>query len=108
LSRKDKSPIVFGDVTVDPRTYTGTKGGRSFRVSARELELLCVLAAHDGQVIERFALLDHVWGIRYLGTTRTLDQHVAKLRRKIEDDPSRPRFIQTVHGIGYRFDSSPS
>ena len=51
----------------------------------------------------RFTLLDEIWGVRYEGTTRTLDQHIAKLRQKIEDNPAAPRFIQTVYGVGYRF-----
>ena len=102
---KDASPISFGDVVINPKTYKGTKGDKAFSVSARELALIRFLMDRDGEVVERFTLLDEVWGIRYEGTTRTLDQHIAKLRRKIEDDPSSPRFIQTVHGVGYRFQS---
>jgi len=98
-------PVAFGDVAIDAKTYTGKKGKRTFNVSARELALLRFFLDHDGEVIERFRLLDEVWGIRYEGTTRTLDQHIAKLRQKVEDDPSNPRFIQTIHGIGYRFQS---
>jgi DNA-binding response OmpR family regulator len=100
---KDDSPIAFGDVAIDPKTYAGKKGKKTFAVSARELRLIRFFLDHDGQVIERFTLLDEIWGIRYEGTTRTLDQHIAKLRQKIEDDPANPRFIQTVHGVGYRF-----
>ena len=102
---RDSGPIAFEDVTIDPKTYSGKKRNRTFAVSARELALLRFFLDHDGEVIERFRLLDEVWGIRYEGTTRTLDQHIAKLRQKIEDDPANPRFIQTVHGIGYRFQS---
>jgi DNA-binding response OmpR family regulator len=102
---KDAGPITFGDVVIEPKTYTGTKGKRPFAVSARELALLRFFLDHDGEVVERFTLLDEVWGIRYEGTTRTLDQHIAKLRQKIEDDPANPRFIQTIHGVGYRFQS---
>jgi DNA-binding response OmpR family regulator len=104
---KSVDPLAFGDVFIDPKTYTGRKGDRSFSVSARELSLLRYFLSHDGEVVERFTLLDEIWGIRYEGTTRTLDQHIAKLRQKIEDDPAAPRFIQTVHGIGYRFHSTP-
>ncbi|OGD17877.1 MAG: DNA-binding response regulator [Candidatus Aminicenantes bacterium RBG_16_63_16] len=104
---RDTSPIAFGDVAVDPKTYTGKKGHQTFAVSSRELRLLRFLLDHDGQVVERFTLLDEIWGIRYEGTTRTLDQHIAKLRQKIEDDPANPRHIQTVHGVGYRFVSKP-
>lgn len=104
---KDTSPIAFGDVVIDPKTYGGKKGKKTFSLSARELALLRFFVGRDGEVVERFTLLDEIWGIRYLGTTRTLDQHIAKLRRKIEDEPASPRFIQTVHGVGYRFLSSP-
>jgi len=99
----EAAPIAFGEVTVDPQTYSGRRGGTTFAVSARELRLLRYFLDHDGQVVERFTLLDEIWGIRYEGTTRTLDQHIAKLRQKIEDDPAQPRFIRTVHGVGYRF-----
>jgi DNA-binding response OmpR family regulator len=104
---KDTSPITFGDVVIDPKTYRGKKGEATFALSARELALLRYFKDRDGEVVERFTLLDEIWGIRYQGTTRTLDQHIAKLRQKIEDEPARPRFIQTIHGIGYRFLSSP-
>jgi len=100
-------PLVFGDVEIDPRTYRGLKAGKAFEVSGREIRLLRFFLQHDGEVLDRFSLLDAVWGIKYAGTTRTLDQHVAKLRKKIEDDPARPRHIQTVHGVGYRFRSKP-
>jgi DNA-binding response OmpR family regulator len=102
---KDSRPLAFADVRVDPRTFTGSKAGRSFAVTAREIELLRFFLAHDGEVVERFALLDEIWGVRYEGTTRTLDQHIAKLRQKIEDDPASPRHILTVYGVGYRFRS---
>jgi DNA-binding response OmpR family regulator len=104
---KDVRPIEFGDVRIDPKTFMGTKGGRNFPVTAREIELLRFFQAHDGEVVDRLTLLDEIWGVRYEGTTRTLDQHIAKLRQKIEDDPAEPRFIQTVYGVGYRYRSRP-
>jgi DNA-binding response OmpR family regulator len=100
---RDTDPIAFADVRIDPKTFTGTKAGKSFAVTAREIELLRFFAARPGEVVDRFTLLDEIWGVRYEGTTRTLDQHIAKLRQKIEDDPAEPRFIQTVYGVGYRF-----
>jgi DNA-binding response OmpR family regulator len=100
-------PILFADILIDPRTYRGTKGDVEFSVSSRELDLLRFFLAHEGEVVERFTLLDKIWGIRYEGTTRTLDQHIAKLRQKIEDNPAEPRFIQTVYGVGYRFTGTP-
>ncbi|MGB2907427.1 MAG: response regulator transcription factor [Candidatus Aminicenantaceae bacterium] len=105
--KRDTSLIAFGDIVIDPITYSGKKGKVTFSLSARELALLRFFVGRDGEVVERFTLLDEIWGIRYQGTTRTLDQHIAKLRQKIEDEPANPRFIQTVHGVGYRFLSSP-
>jgi DNA-binding response OmpR family regulator len=99
----DDRPIVFGKVRIDPKTLKGKKGKQEFAVTMRELQLLQLFVAHDGEVLHRFKILDEIWGIKYEGTTRTLDQHIAKLRQKIEDDPSSPRYIITVHGVGYRF-----
>jgi DNA-binding response OmpR family regulator len=95
--------IAFADVRIDPRTLKGAKGDREFSVSTREVKLMSLFLSREGDALDRVTILDAVWGIRYEGTTRTLDQHVACLRKKIEDDPSHPRFITTVHGVGYRF-----
>jgi DNA-binding response OmpR family regulator len=67
------------------------------------MKLLQMFAAHEGEALDRSLILEEIWGVRYEGTTRTLDQHVAGLRKKVEDDPASPRFITTVHGVGYRF-----
>ncbi|MBM3297400.1 MAG: response regulator transcription factor, partial [Candidatus Aminicenantes bacterium] len=101
------APIAFGEVRIDPRTYEGRRGKKKFTLTGLELKLLRRLVEHDGEVQERFDLLETVWGMTYRGTTRTLDQHIARLRRKVEHDPSSPRHILTVHGVGYRFRSKP-
>jgi DNA-binding response OmpR family regulator len=106
-SPRDEQPLSFGDVTVDPRTMRGSKAGREFDLSRRELALLQLFISREGQALDRFTLMDEVWGVRYEGTTRTLDQHIAGLRKKVEDDPAHPRHITTVHGTGYRFTASP-
>ena len=72
-------------------------------LTARELKLLEVFAAHPGEVLTRDALLNAVWGVDYFGTTRTLDQHVAQLRKKVEREPESPAAIVTTHGVGYRY-----
>ena len=102
---RGEQPLEFGDVRIDPRTLRGSKGDRSFAVSRRELALLRLFTSREGEVLDRVTLMDEVWGVRYEGTTRTLDQHVALLRKKIEDDPAHPKHITTVHGSGYRFTS---
>lgn len=106
-SERDDRPIRFGDVTIDPRTMRGTKGERAFDISRRELALLRLFTSREGEALDRITLMDEVWGVRYEGTTRTLDQHMAGLRKKIEDDPAHPRHFTTVHGTGYRFTAAP-
>ncbi|HUI71307.1 MAG TPA: response regulator transcription factor [Spirochaetia bacterium] len=104
-SPKDDRPIEFGNVRVDPRTLKGRRGAKDFEVSPREMSLLRLFSSREGEALDRFTILDEVWGVKYEGTTRTLDQHIACLRKKIEEDPAYPRHITTVHGVGYRFSS---
>jgi DNA-binding response OmpR family regulator len=103
---RDDRLIEFGEVRVDPKTMIGRRGSQSFDVSPRELALLRLFSSREGEALDRFTILDEVWGVRYEGTTRTLDQHIACLRKKIEVDPTHPRYITTVHGVGYRFSST--
>jgi len=98
-------PFMIGRIRVNPKTHTAVKDKKEIPLSAREVLLLQVFARRSGEVVDRVTLLDEVWGIHYEGTTRTLDQHIAKLRQKIEDDPSRPQYILTVHGTGYRLNA---
>jgi DNA-binding response OmpR family regulator len=100
----EQEPLAFGNVRIDPSRMEGHMGEMRFPLTARELALLRMFLNRRGQVLDRETLLNEVWGVRYEGTTRTLDQHVAQLRKKIEKDPSRPRFLLTVHGVGYRFE----
>ena len=95
----------FGAASIDRRKFTATIGSRSTPLTARELKLAEVFAAHAGEVLTRDALLNAVWGIDYFGTTRTLDQHVAQLRKKIEASAANAMSpIVTVHGVGYRYE----
>jgi len=107
LDQEEGEPLHFGQVRIDPRSMKGTRGEKVFPLSRRELRLLRLFLRREGEALDRGALLDEVWGIRYEGTTRTLDQHIAKLRRKIEEDPAHPRHLLTVHGVGYRFQGRP-
>ncbi len=95
--------IRLGDVEVDRKKYTATRGRRTAGLTAREVRLLDHFHAHAGEVLSRDDILNAVWGVDYLGTTRTLDQHIAQLRKKVEKDPARPAIILTVHGVGYRY-----
>jgi len=103
--RADLTAIAFADVEIDPRTLKGRRGAHEFAVTPREVHLLRLFAGHEGEALDRATILEDVWGVRYEGTTRTLDQHIVKLRQKIEADPANPRHILTVHGVGYRFQS---
>jgi DNA-binding response OmpR family regulator len=93
----------FGDVSVNFRKLEATKKGRAIELSQREFQLLQFLVAHRGEVVARERLLDAVWGYESIPFTRTVDMHVAKLRKKLEDHPGDPRFIVTVHRAGYKF-----
>ncbi|MEO1087556.1 MAG: response regulator transcription factor, partial [Acidobacteriota bacterium] len=95
----------FGDVTVDFEAAEVEKDGRPVDLSALELRLLEYFLDHRGKVLSRDTLLDDVWGYDATPVTRTVDVHVASLRQKIEDVPSKPRFLLTVHGRGYKFAS---
>jgi two-component system, OmpR family, alkaline phosphatase synthesis response regulator PhoP len=93
----------FGHVRVDFRRAEVTRDGRALELSAREFQLLRYFIEHRGAALSRDELLNEVWGYHAMPSTRTVDVHVAWLRQKIEANPKRPQYIQTVHGIGYRF-----
>ncbi len=95
--------IVCGDLTINLDTYEVQKGDVPVALSQREFELLKYLAMHPGQVFSRESLLDDVWGYTYFGDTRTVDVTIRRLREKVEDDPSNPKYIHTKRGVGYYF-----
>ncbi len=97
----------FDDLTVDFKRYTVTRDGEDFQLSRYEAEILRMLIAHRGEVVTREDLLRRVWGYVHLPTTRTVDNHIARLRKKLERDVEHPQHVITVHGIGYRFESKP-
>jgi DNA-binding response OmpR family regulator len=96
--------VRIGDAIVDLAAYSVERGGTREGMSRREIDLLRYFLAHPGQVLSREKILDDVWGRDGFPTTHTIDMHVLKLRRKLGEDADAPRFIQTVHGVGYRFD----
>ncbi|HEX2225130.1 MAG TPA: response regulator transcription factor [Thermoanaerobaculia bacterium] len=93
----------FGDVTLDFKAHEAQKGGHPLDLSPREFQLLNFFIQHRGEVITREKLLDAVWDYNAIPFTRTVDMHIAKLRKKVEDNPSDPRHIVTVHRLGYKF-----
>ena len=94
---------AFGDIKVDFQKFKATKNNHSIELSPREFELLSFLVNHRGETVTREQLLDAVWGYDAMIYTRTVDNHVAKLRQKIESDPENPAFILTIYRVGYRF-----
>jgi DNA-binding response OmpR family regulator len=99
--------VRFGDTEVDFQRFTVRCGRRRSGLSRRELELLEYLMRRDGETVDRTQILDDVWSPDNESTTRTVDQHVLKLRKKIEADPKAPRHLLTVRGVGYRFTRVP-
>jgi DNA-binding response OmpR family regulator len=94
--------LSFGEVELDAQTREVCKSGEELRLTAKEFDLLWFLAAHPRRVFSRDQLMIRVWGYEAALDTGTVTVHVRRLREKIEDDPSRPRHLQTVWGVGYR------
>ena len=95
--------FMFGDVELDFKRYRASKAGKELELSAREFDILKYLICHREEIVTRDQLLDEVWGYSSSPITRTIDNHIVKLRQKIEDSPSDPQHIITVHRVGYRF-----
>lgn len=102
-SQKPLDELAFGDVSIDFRTYRAKKGADEISLSVKELELLRYLAKKPDHPVSRDELLDEVWGYTSYPTTRTVDNFVARIRQKVEDSPQNPRYLLTVHGVGYKF-----
>jgi two-component system response regulator RegX3 len=98
--------LEVGDVRLDPERHEVTVRAVPVLLPLKEFELLELLLANAGRVLTRETLIDRVWGPHYVGDTKTLDVHVKRLRSKIEDDPSSPRRITTIRGLGYKFEAS--
>lgn len=94
--------LRLGGVTVDFRKYVARRGTEVLEMSRKEFGILRCLASRPGEVFSRAELLDEVWGEDSFPTTRTVDNRIASLRAKIESDPSKPRFLVTMHGVGYK------
>jgi two-component system response regulator MtrA len=102
----EATPILVGDLEIDPASFTVRKGGADLALTATEFRLLAELASRPGQVFTRELLLQRVWDYDYLGESHLVDVAVQRLRAKIEDDPSHPVLIKTVRGAGYRLERS--
>jgi two-component system, OmpR family, response regulator MtrA len=105
-SSNEAQALAVGDLELDPAAHRVRKGGSEVLLTATEFRLLLELARRPGQVFTRELLLQRVWGYDYLGDSRLVDVAVQRLRSKIEDDPSQPRLIGTVRGVGYRLEAT--
>lgn len=100
---RDRQRFSMRDLIVFPRELRAEKNGSEIDLSPRETSILALLHERRGEAVDRDTILDRCWGLDYYPESRTLDQHIAKLRKKIEDDPGMPGIIETVRGVGYRF-----
>ena len=98
----DENSFKIGAATIDPKTFQVKRGKATGELTARELKLLQFFHAHAGEVLSRDKLLNEVWGYNYYGTTRTLDQVIVQLRKKLGDNGSEPKHLLTIHGVGYK------
>ncbi len=101
--RTPSAAYEFGKIRIDFRSTEVTRNGELLNLSAKEFQLLQYFIEHDRETLSRETLLQRVWGYQSTPNTRTVDVHVAWLRQKLEDDPKKPRWILTVHGMGYKF-----
>jgi len=102
-TQQEISVYIFGDVEIDFIKYEARKKGKPIYLTALEFELLHFLIKHKGQVNSRDSILDEVWGAEVYVHPRTVDKHIADLRKKIEDDPPNPKYIIGVRSVGYKF-----
>jgi Ca-activated chloride channel family protein len=96
--------FALGDLTVFPAELRARRGGVTIELNVRDLKLLALFAKNKGNVLDRGTLYNHGWGYDFVPNSRTLDQYVSQLRKRIERDPQNPAIIKTVHGVGYRYD----
>ena len=101
--RTPSAAYEFGKIRIDFRSTEVTRNGELLNLSAKEFQLLQYFIEHDRETLSRETLLQRVWGYQSTPNTRTVDVHVAWLRQKLEDDPKKPQWILTVHGMGYKF-----
>lgn len=94
----------IGEAEIDPKTFQLRRGKTIEELTAKELKLLQVFHGHPGEVLSRDRLLNEVWGYNYYGTTRTLDQVIVQLRKKLGDNGGHPKHLLTVHGVGYKLE----
>lgn len=103
MTEEQDEIIAIDDIVINNTTHEVTINGKEVELALKEFELLYVLAKHRTRVFSREALLDKIWGYEYAGETRTVDVHIRNLRKKIETNDDKPKYIKTVRGVGYKF-----
>lgn len=101
------SSFTMGDLEILPSALRARRGSEMIDLSLRDLKILQLLHRRTGSVVDRDTFFDVCWGLDHAPNSRTLDQHISQLRKRIERDPKNPRIVRTVHGAGYRYDESP-
>jgi DNA-binding response OmpR family regulator len=107
IVKNEVSTFKFSDIEIDFRKQKAQKNGIPIQFSTKEYEILHFFVQHDDEVVSRDMLLDEVWGYDVYPTTRTVDNYILNLRKKLENDASKPKHILTIHKSGYRFVSQP-
>lgn len=103
--RQEPSPeFVIGDLIITPAELRGRRGDTVIDLSPRDVKILHLLAGSPGKAFDRNTIFNYAWGEDHFPNSRTLDQHISQLRKRVEVDPKNPLLIQTVHGVGYRYD----
>ena len=102
-SDESSEKFVFGDIEADFENHSVICAGEKIELTLKEFELLEVLVKNRGKILTRQMLLDKIWGYEYIGESRTVDVHIRYLRKKVEKDDKNPKFIETIRGVGYRF-----
>jgi DNA-binding response OmpR family regulator len=99
----NREVLIFGEARIDFTSMEATRAGKTVTLTSQEFKLLKYLASSPGRVVSREELLNEVWGYQNYPSTRTVDNHILRLRQKLEPDPASPRFLLTIHGAGYKF-----
>jgi len=102
--QRDPEQVEMGALTIFPQQLRARKGEETIELSLRDVRILMLLLRERGKVVTRELLFNECWDMNFLPNSRTIDQHISKLRKRVEDDPQNPEIIRTVHGAGYRFE----
>lgn len=103
VTQRKTPEIIHGNLVIKPESFEVYLDKKRIDLSPKEFEILCLLAANPGRVFTRDVLLEKIWGFDSVRETRTVDVHIRYLRQKIEPDPTEPKYIETIRGVGYRF-----